>query len=186
MNESEKPLHEKIGKVVGHAVEISVAWITRVAVTAYENLKKYQAKKATEQKTKLIVSQKSPHVEKATPNSLADFFTFKLHLFPILVSVVYFLFVIWWERFIFQHAYYRYDGEIVFNINPMIFFFLVVIGPILVHLVLEFLVIPFSILDVQREVRNEMKTLNQQLAGLRIKQDTVKDEKEAQPEAGEK
>ena len=46
--------------------------------------------------------------------------------------------------------------------------------------------VPFSMLDVQREIRDEMKTLNQQLAELHVKQDAAKTEEKSPSDGEEK
>ena len=56
---------------------------------------------------------------------------------------------------------------------------------VILHVIFEFLMVPFSMLDVQREIRDEMKTLNQQLAELHVKQNTA-ETGEKSPSDGEK
>ena len=182
MDDPNKP-SEKIGKTVGHAVEVFVAWITQMVLQGYRKLKESQV--AGEARSQSVPAGNGrAKFEQIHTNPWADFFSFKLLLFPIFIRVLYVLSLIGWAIIFFLTIVnaMRSNGN-SFGIGS---FLLMLFGPIILHVIFEFLMVPFSMLDVQREIRDEMKTLNQQLAELHVKQDTAQTEEKSPSEGEEK
>ena len=79
-----------------------------------------------------------------------DFLTFKIMIFPALITTIYIVSSIFWIWRGFNIS--RYDESGIWYI---------ILGPIFTHLILEFAMVAFAILDTLREIRNELKDVKQ-------------------------
>ena len=168
MDEQKKSSGEKIGKAVGHAVEVSVAWISGTFSLICRKLKECSDAAGERRRARGAEADRKPaagdvgrvEVNNVHSSLLLDFFMFKFLLFPVIVRLLYFFAVVWWIWYVFRT---HMGGPILLTCELLL-------GPIVIHILFEFLMIPFSILDVNREFRDEMKTFNRQLAELRAAQ----------------
>ena len=83
---------------------------------------------------------------------LSDFIDFKIMIFPYIVKILYILSLL----FIYAAILFNNNtGSVAANFGILVLTFVpIAFG---VHLIFEFIILQFSILDVLREVRNELR-----------------------------
>ncbi len=79
----------------------------------------------------------------------ADFFTFKVMITPLLITIIFLLIVIFGTCFIFSKFGYAPVGALC----------IVLIGFLVLRVIAEFIIVQFKILDIMRENRNLMREL---------------------------
>ena len=81
------------------------------------------------------------------PQWFKDFFAFKLNIFPVIVRFIYILSVI---LCIYGGIITCARGQAVLGIGMILLY------PILIHLVLEFILLLFTMVDILREIRDKI------------------------------
>ena len=85
---------------------------------------------------------------------MKDFFAFKINIFPIIVKILFALLVV---VDVFYGLKIAMDAlEAKEQLRVLLGFGIIVLGPILLHITFELLLLLFSILDLLREIRNNI------------------------------